>query len=98
MPAQLGKPALLAATYKGDAGAIAAAAMGELEATLVDSLSQLERFSPGAPDARGAGPVGADWAHVYLSVLPTLPVRAKALSPPSNPGPFCPLPGDRTYT
>lgn len=52
--------------------------MGELEATLVDSLSQLERFSPGAPgDARAAGPVGApDWAHVYLSVLPTLPVRA----------------------
>ena len=45
---QLGKPALLAATYKGDAAAIATAAMEELESTLVDSISQLERFSPGS--------------------------------------------------
>ncbi|CAL8465869.1 g5405 [Coccomyxa elongata] len=43
---QLRKPALLAATYKGDAAAIAAAAMEELEATLVDTLTQLERSSP----------------------------------------------------
>ena len=45
---QLGKPALLAATYKGDVAAIATAAMEELESTLVDSISQLERFSPGS--------------------------------------------------
>ena len=49
---QLGKPALLAATYKGDAVAIAAAAMEELESTLVDTLTQLERSSPGTPGAR----------------------------------------------
>ena len=49
---QLGKPALLAATYKGDAAAIATAAMEELESTLVDSISQLERFSPGAGKTR----------------------------------------------
>ena len=49
---QLGKPALLAATYKGDVAAIATAAMEELESTLVDSISQLERFSPGS----GRGP------------------------------------------
>lgn len=48
MVRQLGKPALLAATYKGDAAAIATAAMEELESTLVDSISQLERFSPGS--------------------------------------------------
>ena len=48
---QLGKPALLAATYKGDAAAIATAAMEELESTLVDSISQLERFSPGSGEA-----------------------------------------------
>lgn len=50
---QLGKPALLAATYKGDAVAIAAAAMEELESTLVDTLTQLERSSPGTPGAQG---------------------------------------------
>ncbi|CAK0731625.1 hypothetical protein CVIRNUC_000020 [Coccomyxa viridis] len=69
---QLGKPALLAATYKGDAAAIATAAMEELESTLVDSISQLERFSPGAEKGEAARP---DWAHVFLSVLPTLPLN-----------------------
>lgn len=49
---QLGKPALLAATYKGDVAAIATAAMEELESTLVDSISQLERFSPGSGTAQ----------------------------------------------
>lgn len=48
---QLGKPALLAATYKGDAAAIATAAMEEMESTLVDTLTQLERSSPGTPGA-----------------------------------------------
>ena len=53
---QLGKPALLAATYKGDAAAIAGAALEELEAVLVDSLSQLERLHPtAAASASGAG-------------------------------------------
>ena len=42
---QLGKPALLAATYKGDAGGIAAAAMEEVELTLVSCLHELERLS-----------------------------------------------------
>jgi acetyl-CoA carboxylase/biotin carboxylase 1 len=70
---QLGRPALLAATYKGDAGAIAAAAMEELEGTLVDALSQLERASPGPAD-KGEAAARPDWAHVYLSVLPALPL------------------------
>ena len=107
---QLGTPALLAATYRGDAAAIAAAAMEELETVLVDSLSQLERLavsagaapSPsaleGAPCVRRctqstnrqgtdawcaamgaaekADTARADWAQVYLSVLPTLPLCA----------------------
>lgn len=51
---QLGKPALLAATYKGDTAAIATAAMEELESTLVDTLTQLERSSPATP--------GANWS------------------------------------
>lgn len=42
---QLGKPALLAATYKGDAAGIAAAAMEEVESTLVSCLHELERLS-----------------------------------------------------
>jgi len=113
---QLGTPALLAATYRGDAAAIAAAAMEELETVLLDSLSQLERLAVSAGAARGparrgrrrlprrpqraagrlacagraaraeAGRAGAraekadsaraDWAHVFLSVLPTLPLAA----------------------
>lgn len=48
---QLGKPALLAATYKGDAAATATGAMEELESTLVDTLTQLERSSPATPGA-----------------------------------------------
>ncbi|EIE18073.1 hypothetical protein COCSUDRAFT_26470 [Coccomyxa subellipsoidea C-169] len=74
---QLGKPALLAATYKGDAVAIAAAAMEELESTLVDTLTQLERSSPGTPGEKGEA-ARADWAHVFLSVLPQLPLNAPA--------------------
>lgn len=48
---QLGKPSLLAATYKGDAAGIAAAAMEEVESTLVNCLHELERLSllPGGP-------------------------------------------------
>ena len=42
---QLGKPALLAATYKGDAAGIAGAAMEEVESTLVSCLHELERLS-----------------------------------------------------
>lgn len=51
---QLGTPALLAATYRGDAAAIAAAAMEELETVLVDSLSQLERLAVSAGAAPSA--------------------------------------------
>lgn len=42
---QLGKPALLAATYKGDAAGIAAAAMEEVGATLINCLHELERLA-----------------------------------------------------
>ena len=41
----LGKPALLAASYKNDAAGIAAAAMEEVEAALSSSLHELERLS-----------------------------------------------------
>ena len=42
---QIGRPALLAATYKRDAAGIATAAMEEVEATLVNSLHELERLA-----------------------------------------------------
>ena len=42
---QLGKPALLAATYKGDAAGIAAAAMEEVGSTLINCLHELERLA-----------------------------------------------------
>jgi len=42
---QLGKPALLAATYKGDAAGIAAAAMEEVGGTLINCLHELERLA-----------------------------------------------------
>ena len=48
---QLGKPALLAATYKGDAAGIATAAMEEVEATLLNSLHELERLAMSAGGA-----------------------------------------------
>ena len=48
---QLGRPALLAATYSGDGPGAAAAAMVEVEGVLVSSLHELERGS--------AGPAGA---------------------------------------
>lgn len=42
---QLGKPALLASTYKGDAPGIAAAAMEEVEGALGNCLHELERLA-----------------------------------------------------
>lgn len=80
---QLGKPALLAATYKGDAAAIAAAAMEELDSTLVDTITQLERSSPGTP---GKGLIhyrsqSCSWFHVScLSRLPMLCMPCPAAS------------------
>jgi acetyl-CoA carboxylase/biotin carboxylase 1 len=72
---QLGKPALLAATYKGDAAAIATAAMEELESTLVDALSQLERFSPG-----NQGGFSSLARHVSSASLPAQPRRNSTVS------------------
>jgi len=75
---QLGAPALLAATYKGDAGAVAAGVMDEVDAALGAALRELERGHPGA-GSRGGGDGGrADWAHVFLTVLPPLPLGAGA--------------------
>ncbi len=42
---QLGKPALLAATYKADAAGIAAAAVEEVDASLANCLHELERLA-----------------------------------------------------
>lgn len=76
---QLGKPALLAATYKGDAAAIATAAMEELESTLVDSISQLERFSPGAGKTRCSGRCMGS-ARVHSCLLWTWQILCMALA------------------
>jgi len=86
---QLGRPALLAATYKGDAAAVAAAAFEEVGASFAEALAELERsaVAPGGAGGKGgaggghggsaSGP-GVDWAHVYLTVLPPLPLGAPA--------------------
>lgn len=42
---QLGRPALLAASYKGDTAGIAAAAVEEVEGTLANCLHELERLA-----------------------------------------------------
>lgn len=83
---QLGRPALLAATYKGDAAAVAAAAFEEVGASFAEALAELERsaVAPGGKPAAGGGHGGSasgpgvDWAHVYLTVLPPLPLGAPA--------------------
>eukprot|EP00887_Chlorella_sp_A99_P005434 scaffold1.g5434.t1 len=87
---QLGRPPLLAATYTGNAAAAAAAAIEEVGDTLLAALQELERSSGGgggggeaaggaaagaAPPA-GAGAARPDWAHVFLTVLPPLPLAA----------------------
>lgn len=68
---QLGKPALLAATYKGNAAGIAAAAMEEVEATLVNCLHELDRLSMmtgGRVLHSGSDPEG--WAQTKPSGTP----------------------------
>ncbi|KAK9799384.1 hypothetical protein WJX73_008409 [Symbiochloris irregularis] len=68
---QLGKPALLAATYKGDAAGVAFAAVEELESAMVSALQQLNRLylAPGEREA-----TRPDWAHIFHVVLPALPL------------------------
>ena len=41
---QLGKPALLAASYKGDTAGVAAAAVEEMEGAMATALQQLNRL------------------------------------------------------
>lgn len=67
---RLGRPALLAATYSSNAAATAMAAVEELEETLVDCLADLIRRH----HAPAASP--PDWCHIFLSVLPPLPLHA----------------------
>ena len=78
---QLGAPALLAATYKGDAAAVAECVMDEVDAALGAALRELERGHPAALAGRAAAAADggrADWAHVFLTVLPPLPLGARA--------------------
>jgi len=83
------KRQLLAATYKGDAGAIAAAVMDEVDGALEAALRELQRGGAGGnATGAGGGPSGgasssavaanADWAHVFLTVLPPLPLPTGA--------------------
>ncbi|KAF5828836.1 carboxyl transferase domain-containing protein [Dunaliella salina] len=75
---QLGSPALLAASYSGNSGAVANAAVCELEPALVGCLEELGRLQQTASDATAERP---DWTHIFCSVLPPLP-----LPPPPHSG------------
>ena len=66
---RLGRPALLAATYSSNAAATAAAAVEELEETVVDCLTDIIRRH-NAPAA-----LPADQAHIFLSVIAPLPLQ-----------------------
>eukprot|EP00200_Dunaliella_tertiolecta_P012627 CAMPEP_0202373002 /NCGR_PEP_ID=MMETSP1127-20130417/4091_1 /ASSEMBLY_ACC=CAM_ASM_000462 /TAXON_ID=3047 /ORGANISM="Dunaliella tertiolecta, Strain CCMP1320" /LENGTH=2753 /DNA_ID=CAMNT_0048969731 /DNA_START=204 /DNA_END=8465 /DNA_ORIENTATION=+ len=68
---QLGSPALLAASYSGNSGAVANAAVCELEPALVGCLEELGRLQQTASDATAERP---DWTHIFCSVLPPLPL------------------------
>ncbi|GLI66556.1 hypothetical protein VaNZ11_010441, partial [Volvox africanus] len=77
----LGHPALLAASYSGNGDAVASAAMQELEETLTNCLDELQRSAPAASAAAAAAATAdtaaaarPDWAHLFLSVLPPLPL------------------------
>ncbi|KAG2445384.1 hypothetical protein HXX76_000006 [Chlamydomonas incerta] len=79
----LGHPALLAASYSGNGGAVAAAAVNELEETLVSCLDELQRSAAAGTAATAATAAAApadstanrpDWTHVFMSVLPPLPL------------------------
>ncbi|KAK9790754.1 hypothetical protein WJX73_002279 [Symbiochloris irregularis] len=67
---QLSRPALLVATYKGDAAGMATAAMEEVEKPLALCLQELEGLSLTSGDPS----LKPDWAHVFISVLPPLPL------------------------
>jgi acetyl-CoA carboxylase/biotin carboxylase 1 len=69
MVRRLGRPALLAATYSSNAAATATAAVEEVQETLETCLTELIRRD----SAPGASP--ADWAHIFLAVLPPLPLH-----------------------
>ena len=99
-PLRTYKQQLLAATYKGDAGAVAAAVMDEVDGALEAALRELQRGGAGGnATGAGGGPSGgasssavaanADWAHVFLTVLPPLPLPtgARPLPPPTPPPP-----------
>eukprot|EP00884_Botryococcus_braunii_P014175 jgi/Botrbrau1/22759/Bobra.0132s0090.2 len=72
---QLGGP--IAGSSKGSAGEVATAAVQSLEQRLVEAVGELERLAlnstKGSKDSHKA-----DWAHIYLSVLPTLPLGSSA--------------------
>ncbi|KAK9805253.1 hypothetical protein WJX72_008860 [[Myrmecia] bisecta] len=69
---QLCRPDFIIASVRKDAGAIVAAAMQEVEQLLVDTLSELDRVALNGHEREA---VPADWAHVYISVLPGLPLH-----------------------
>jgi hypothetical protein len=70
------KPELLAAMYQRDTIKAASAAISEAELWLETCISELSRVSK-----QSGGP--ADWAHIFLSVLPQLPLNVEASEAPA---------------
>jgi hypothetical protein len=69
------KPELLGAMYERNAIKAAAAAISEAELWLKACISELSRVSK-----QSGGP--ADWAHIFLAVLPQLPLNVEASGVP----------------
>lgn len=66
---QLTSPALLAASYSGNASAVVSAALEEVEGALSSALTEVARLQAGGPTGVGA----VDWTHLFCHVLAPLP-------------------------
>ncbi|KAF6253758.1 carboxyl transferase domain-containing protein [Scenedesmus sp. NREL 46B-D3] len=67
----LNSPAVLAATYSGNAERVVSAAVDELEEALTNCLEELTRPAPDHSGVTGR----SDWVHLFHSVLPALPLH-----------------------
>lgn len=71
---RISTPDLLSALYQRHAARAATAAIAEAEAVLPRCLNELQRLS--AQSASGP----ADWVHIFVSLLPPLPLSEEARS------------------